>query len=399
MSNQFVYQLLKHLALALYPEDITFLNDSKKYTIKEFMESQHLKSKLLPGDLVLTQTPGPIHATIRKVAHWRYDHLALIIDDENMLHIAPPHIRLLSSNVLLMKKRNPLVLRVNISKEERERIRTQLLKDVGERYDYSTALGLSVRVAALKMFEFGKKEKKEILDESKRYICSDLIAYTFMELSPSFKNVCKRNFKKLDISNYQSFSPDDFWRLSELDSSMVSKIHDSPVLDPGVEEKHFSGRLAIANLANGLLLYKRVKNNIKRQKAGTIGKFWIVFKYMFIHNLIPYEKELIAKILPVNTKFIEFVLVLLQVRQYYYDTVIEQPTEIIKKLFPTFFLFSSRLIGHKELDMMVNRLSFIKNFRKPEGGLLDLKNMNFNMIDKLKPAEGLLGSLLKKSKL
>jgi len=103
------------------------------------------------------------------------------------------------------------VLRVNISKEERERIRTQLLKDVGEKYDYSKALGLSVRVAASKMFDLVKKEKKDILDQSKRYICSDLIAYTFMELSPSFKNFIKRNFKKLDISNYESFSPDDFW--------------------------------------------------------------------------------------------------------------------------------------------------------------------------------------------
>ena len=85
---------------------------------------------------------------------------------------------------------------MNISKEEREKIKTQLQKDVGERYDYATALGLSVRVAASKMFELVKKEKKEVLDDPKRYICSDLIAYTYMELSPAFKNVIKRNFKR-----------------------------------------------------------------------------------------------------------------------------------------------------------------------------------------------------------
>ncbi len=180
---------------------------------------------------------------------------------------------------------------------------------------------------------------------------------------------------------------------------MVSKIHESPVLDPGVGEKHFSGREAAANIANGLLLYKRVKANINRSKVGTIGKFRIVFKYMFIHNLIPYEKEAIAKMLPVNTKFIEFVLVLLQVRQYYYDTVIEQPTEIIKKLFPTFFLISSKLLGHKELDMLLERLSFIKGMKQPSAKLLDLKNLNWNIIDKFKPAEGFVGNLLKRSKL
>jgi len=180
---------------------------------------------------------------------------------------------------------------------------------------------------------------------------------------------------------------------------MVSKIHESPVLDPGVEERHFSGREAVANIANGLLLYKRIKANIKRSKVGTIGKSWIVFKYMFIHNLIPYEKEMLAQVLPVNVKFIEFVLVLLQVRQYYYDTVIEQPSEIIKKLFPTFFLISSKLLGHKELDMMLERLSIIKSIRQPSAKLLDWKNLNWSVLEKIKPTEGFVGNLLKRSKL
>jgi len=105
------------------------------------------------------------------------------------------------------------VLRLNISNEERERIRKALLKEIGNRYDYARALGLSARVFGWKMFEIVKREKKEILDQPKRNICSDLIAYTIMQLSPAFKSMIKKNFKKLDISNYESFSPDDFWVL------------------------------------------------------------------------------------------------------------------------------------------------------------------------------------------
>lgn len=367
MSNQFLYQVLKHLALALYPEDITFLNDSKKYTVREFMESQKLREKLIPGDLVLTQTPGPIHATIRNLAHSRYDHLAIIIDDENMLHVAPPYIRLLSSNILLMKKRNPLVIRVNMTSEERSNMIKVLLKSIGERYDYARVLGLSVRVFASKMLNMGKKEEKSALDQTKFNICSDLIAYIMMEASPKFRSVVKRHFKELDVSHYESFFPDDFWKLAELDNHTVKKIHESVILNSYHPEKQIHPSEWIGKAANSLLLYKRVKNDMKRKNVNeNIGKMMIVFKYLFIHDLIPYEKEVLQKIMPVNVKFIEFVLVLLQIRQYYYDTVLERPGEIIKKLFPTFFLVASRFMGTREIDSILNKLELYKKTHGPD---------------------------------
>ena len=71
---------------------------------------------------------------------------------------------------------------------------------------------------------------------------------------------------------------------------------------------------------------------------------------MFIHDLIPYEKELLHKLFPVNVKFIELILTMLQIRQYYFDTVLGQPAEIIKKLFPSFFLIAHRFVGNKWSD-------------------------------------------------
>ena len=85
------------------------------------------------------------------------------------------------------------------------------MRDIGERYDYERVLGLSLRIVATKMFGIVKHKDKTVLDQSKSNICSDLIAYILMNLCPTFKNLIKKHFKKLDVSQYSSFPPDDFW--------------------------------------------------------------------------------------------------------------------------------------------------------------------------------------------
>lgn len=82
--------------------------------------------------------------------------------------------------------------------------------------------------------------------------------------------------------------------------------------------------------------------------------------------------------MPVNVRFIEFVLVLMQIRQYYYDTVLERPAEVIKKLFPTFFLVASRFLGNRELDSILSKLELLKKnqpigeSRREGYGVLDI---------------------------
>ena len=98
-----------------------------------------------------------------------------------------------------------------MNEEERKAIIKALLKDIGERYDYAKVLGMSIRIFGSKMLGFYNEGEKFILEQSKSNICSDLIAYTLMEFSPTFKDLIKKHFKKLDVSQYKSFSPDDFW--------------------------------------------------------------------------------------------------------------------------------------------------------------------------------------------
>jgi hypothetical protein len=49
------------------------------------------------------------------------------------------------------------------------------------------------------------------------------------------------------------------------------------------------------------------RNNIN----GYLGKVMVVFKYFFIYDMIPFQKELIQKLVPLNPRIVELVLVLL----------------------------------------------------------------------------------------
>ena len=135
-------------------------------------------------------------------------------------------------------------------------------------------------------------------------------------------------------------------------------------MDPHKQEKKMLSREWIENIAKGLFLYKRVKNSISGEETSKFGKLFIIFKYLFIHDLIPHEKEFLHKLIPVNIRFIELVLMMFQIRQYYYDTVLGQPAEIIKKLFPSFFLIAHRFVGNKELDLILERFRFFKRGRE-----------------------------------
>lgn len=173
--------------------------------------------------------------------------------------------------------------------------------------------------------------------------------------------------------------------MSELDHEMISKIHEAPVMNPNAKEAGFQPRELISNVANSLLLYKRVQGSLKRGKVTSpMGKMLIIFKYLFIHDLIPYQKELLMQLIPVNVRFIEFCLVLLQIRQYYYDTVLEQPTEIIKKLFPTFFLVASKFLGHGEVDLILRRLQLVKEAKSSRDPAIKIAK-TFEVINKIIP--------------
>ena len=105
-------------------------------------------------------------------------------------------------------------------------------------------------------------------------------------------------------------------------------------------------------------MIKNMREFMQRKKVdGIFHKLLVIFKYFFIYNLIPYQKDFILKLIPLDKKLIDFVLVLLQVRQHYKDTISARPTQLLKRIFPTFFLIATKLLTPNEIDILAEKLS------------------------------------------
>lgn len=93
--------------------------NNKLFTMKEFLESEELKERIQPGDLVLTKTTNGVYGVARKLMGSEYDHVSVFLDKKSVLHISPPKVRIIPSNIFLMSRMSPLIVRPNISDAER----------------------------------------------------------------------------------------------------------------------------------------------------------------------------------------------------------------------------------------------------------------------------------------
>ncbi|MBS1122542.1 MAG: hypothetical protein H6Q90_4770 [Deltaproteobacteria bacterium] len=64
-----------------------------------------------PGDLVLVRSPGAIFAAGRRLTGNAYDHIAVVVQDDQTVNIDKPMSRRLPASRLLRSKLHPLVLR------------------------------------------------------------------------------------------------------------------------------------------------------------------------------------------------------------------------------------------------------------------------------------------------
>lgn len=208
------------------------------------MESEAIKPDIIPGDFILIQTPGTLYSNIRKVLDVSYDHIAVLLDKDTVLHISPPNIRKISSNVFLMKKRNPLIIRANMTALQRDTFLHSLENTIGEKYDYQVLFNLLGK----KIYhEFSKNLTKnkdpfqlfELLKENKPFlknnkepfrICTDLFFYKLKEIYPEFSEIIKTSQNNLNYSYLGSFSPDDLLILAENNPNILKAIHCYPMI-------------------------------------------------------------------------------------------------------------------------------------------------------------------------
>ena len=232
----------KFLISLLSPDSLAFNDDAnKRYSIKEFTESQALKPDLLPGDLILIQTPGTVYKSIRKVLDSCYDHMAVLLDKDTVLHISPPIIRKISSNIFLMKKRNPIIIRPNLTTKQREEFVKNVENTLGYKYDYGmlfTLLGKKLYHEISKNFSSNQDPlvifQKELASFDQKFksqpshICTDLIFTKLKEISPEINELIRNNQGHLSYAYLGGYSPDDLLFLSEKNQTLLKAIQCYP---------------------------------------------------------------------------------------------------------------------------------------------------------------------------
>jgi hypothetical protein len=111
--------LSRSLIQLVSPGSLAFIEEGhSRFSVEEFRDSEALKAEIQPGDIVITKTPSTIYKLIRKIMHADYDHVAVFLNKKQALHISPPRIRIVSSNIFLMKKLHPIILRPKLNEKE-----------------------------------------------------------------------------------------------------------------------------------------------------------------------------------------------------------------------------------------------------------------------------------------
>lgn len=300
------------------------------------MESEALKTNLQPGDFILIQTPGNVYSSIRKTMDICYDHMAVLLDKDTVFHISPPVIRKISSNVFLMKKRNPLIIRPNLTAMQKEEFIKSLEPCLGSKYDYSALFSLigkkiyhefSKRVDLnddpFKIFQktlslYQSKEKNEAPN-----ICTDLLFSKLKKISPEFSELIKMNENSLNYSYLGSFSPDDLLMLSEKNPVALQAFHCYPTVPANVINnlqnldfkesdleisENFGNGVSLKKLMNiidKVLFISSLKQNFKQYKTGLsrISKKTIKSKREFFQTFkLVYLLYSMRKLLQVSEK-------------------------------------------------------------------------------------------------
>lgn len=119
------------------PDSMAFNEENnKQFTIKEFLQSEELKKRIAPGDIVLTKTSSNVYGVVRKLMDSEFDHVSVFLDASSVLHISPPRIRVIPSNIFLMRKMEPLIIRPSLTDTERDEFVKRLKSFENQSYDY-----------------------------------------------------------------------------------------------------------------------------------------------------------------------------------------------------------------------------------------------------------------------
>jgi hypothetical protein len=190
-----------------FPSDELY-SISKINYISNFERIKRLK----PGDLLLVKTPGVIYRLGRKITKNIYDHIAVVLYNNETLNIVVPETVIRPTSLFSKSNRIPLILRPKwVNVEQKKKFIYEMEKFRNIQYNSKkTIIGVFINMIYSRL---GIKIKIKKLDRTaKRWICTEAILLCLMEAFPEFSTI---NTLKLDYNEIGFATTNDFLRITE----------------------------------------------------------------------------------------------------------------------------------------------------------------------------------------
>lgn len=172
---------------------------------KDRQIAQDAADLVQPGDIIFVTTPGRFYAFWRRITNNLHDHAVVVIDKETVLHVGPPRARKLQLQRLLLPKRQPAILRPNLTPEQRECFVDSMKQLEHCTYDIIRAYRLIVRLALDHLYSIKPLRPLKPCDWKYRsWICSDAILYLLADSNPEMMKMIKESASKLGKNRNRS---------------------------------------------------------------------------------------------------------------------------------------------------------------------------------------------------
>jgi hypothetical protein len=177
--------------------------------------------KLVPGDILLTQTYGFFYSLWRRLSCTMYDHSAVVLENEETLNVVYPVAKKLPASHFFRSGKSPMVLR---PAWRSERQLAEFLRAMHrlEGTRYNLFRGVFNISNAMMYHRLGLKiplKVPEITD--KKWVCTDAIIIYLQNSMPEFSKIKKLD---LDLFRFGFTTLNDFMRIAYYMPDLLKKV-------------------------------------------------------------------------------------------------------------------------------------------------------------------------------
>ncbi len=182
---------------------------------------ESLYSRLVPGDILLTQTYGAFYTLWRKISCTLYDHSAVVLEDNETMNVVYPVTKRLPASHFFRPGKSLLILRpVWKNTEQLSEFLRSMHRLEGTRYNSLRGI---VNISNMMIYyRLGLKIPLKIpAMTSRRWVCTDAILMYLRKIMPGFSAI---DALDLDLFRFGFTSPNDFLRIAYYLPDILKKV-------------------------------------------------------------------------------------------------------------------------------------------------------------------------------